>query len=397
MSSTTHSPATTLASYPVHQLARQLSATIEGDPSRTITSAVSLGTATISDVSFLTAAAAEKDIASGCPGAVIVDESHLAVAREQFPDASRLVVEDAQAAFLEVLALFHPPVVRPQVGISSRATIGSGFSSGNNTNVYAGACVGDRVRLGDDCDIHPGVVIGDDCHIGDQVIIYPGAVLYPGTRIADRVIIHANAVIGADGFGYRFTPTDQAPAGAFHKIIHYGHVVLEDDVEIGAGTTIDRAMLDATVIGHGTKIDDQVMVGHNCQVGPHNAFASQVGIAGSTTTGSYVRCGGQVGIADHLTIGDGASVAAKAAVARDIPAGETQLGYPAGPESQQLRILIAQQRLPELLKTVKALVQRIDRLESELEARDATPLGESNDACRTGERTTAATERPHAA
>ena len=152
------------------------------------------------------------------------------------------------------------------------------------------------------------------------------------------------------------------------KILHFGSVSLEDDVEIGAGTTIDRGMIDATVIGTGTKIDDQVMVGHNCRIGPHNAFASQVGVAGSTTTGAYVRFGGQVGVADHLTIGTGASVGAKAAVARSIPAGETQLGYPAGPESEQLRILIAQKRLPELLKTVKKLVKRIDQLEAELDS-----------------------------
>jgi UDP-3-O-[3-hydroxymyristoyl] glucosamine N-acyltransferase len=191
-------------------------------------------------------------------------------------------------------------------------------------------------------------------------------VTYAGTTIGDRVIIHANAVIGADGFGYRFVRTDDFPAGRFLKIIHYGNVRIEDDVEIGAGTTIDRGMIDATVIGTGTKIDDQVMIGHNCSIGPHNAFASQVGIGGSTSTGSHVRCGGQVGMSDHLTIGDGASVAAKAAVARDIPAGETQLGYPAGPEAEQLRVLIAQKRLPDLLKTVKNLLKRIERLETQL-------------------------------
>ena len=118
--------------------------------------------------------------------------------------------------------------------------------------------------------------------------------IYSETTIGNRVIVHANAVIGADGFGYRFTPTDDTPGGKFIKIRHYGSVLLEDDVEIGAGTTIDRGMIDATVIGTGTKIDDQVMVGHNCRIGPHNAFASQVGIAGSTSTGAYVRFGGQV-------------------------------------------------------------------------------------------------------
>lgn len=357
-----------IAPVPTHQLARQLGATLEGDPTRPIDSPARLATATPDQVTFLAASAADCDISSSRAGAVVVDESCLAKARDRMPDVVRLVVDDAQTAFFEILSIFHPPSPRTDIGVSERACVGDDLAVGEATNIHPGATVGDRVTLGARCDVHPGAVIGNDCRLGDDVVIHPGTVIYSETTIGHRVIIHANAVIGADGFGYRFAATDSTPEGEFIKILHFGSVSLEDDVEIGAGATIDRGMIDATVIGTGTKIDDQVMVGHNCRIGPHNAFASQVGVAGSTTTGAYVRFGGQVGVADHLTIGTGASVGAKAAVARSIPAGETQLGYPAGPESEQLRILIAQKRLPELLKTVKKLVKRIDQLEAELDS-----------------------------
>lgn len=350
----------------VQQLARQLGATLEGDPARLIHSAGRLANATPEQVSFLTAGASGADIANSHAGAVIVDQSQLDTARTRLPGSVRLIVADAQATFLDALALFHPTPARVDIGVSEKACVGEELTIGEASNVHPGATIGNRVTIGDRCDIHPAAVIGDDCQLGQDVVIHPGVVTYAGTTIGDRVIIHANAVIGADGFGFRFVQTDNFPDGQFLKIIHYGSVRIEDDVEIGAGATIDRGMIDATVIGTGTKIDDQVMIGHNCSIGPHNAFASQVGIGGSTSTGGYVRLGGQVGMSDHLSIGEGASVAAKAAVARDIPAGETQLGYPAGPESEQLRVLIAQKRLPDLLKTVKDLLKRIDRLEDQL-------------------------------
>ncbi|MDP7274037.1 MAG: UDP-3-O-(3-hydroxymyristoyl)glucosamine N-acyltransferase, partial [Planctomycetaceae bacterium] len=273
----------------------------------------------------------------------------------------------AQAAFLEILALFHPVSSRPAVGVSPGAHVGVDLVCGDQTNVFPGASIGDHVVIGSRCDILSGAVIGDGSRLGDDVVVYPGAVLYPGVQVGNRVLVHANAVIGGDGFGYRFEKNETQPAGAYVKIPHYGTVILEDDVEIGAGTSVDRGMIDATVIGSGTKLDNQVQVGHNCRIGSHNAFASQVGVAGSVTTGSYVRCGGKVGISDHLELGSGSSIAAMAAVVRDVPAGQTQLGYPAGPESEQLRILIAQKRVPELLKTVKTLQQRIEQLERSLE------------------------------
>jgi UDP-3-O-[3-hydroxymyristoyl] glucosamine N-acyltransferase len=176
--------------------------------------------------------------------------------------------------------------------------------------------------------------------------------------LGQRVIIHAGAVIGADGFGYRFHHN------AYIRIPHTGSVIIEDDVEIGAGATIDRGMVGATVIGAGTKIDNQVMIAHNCRIGRHNAFASQVGIAGSTVTEDYVRCAGQVGIADHLHLGRGCTLGPKAGVHVDVPAGAKWHGMPAGPDKEQIRLHLCVQRLPELLKQVHDLQARLAALET---------------------------------
>src|SRR5690606_1194206 len=166
--------------------------------------------------------------------------------------------------------------------------------------------------------------------------------------------------IGSDGFGYRFQE------GRFHKIPHTGTVIIEDDVEIGAGTTIDRGMIGATVIGAGTKLDNQVMIAHNCRIGRHNAFASQVGIAGSTTSGDYVRCGGQAGIADHSHLGTGSSVGGKAGVFGTVPDGAEYHGYPAGPSKEQYRIVMTMQKLPEMRKQLRTLEDELQKLRTQL-------------------------------
>src|SRR5205807_3439123 len=160
------------------------------------------------------------------------------------------------------------------------------------------AAVGEGTVVGARCRLHSGAVVGRHCRLGDDVVLYPNAVLYDGTVLGSRVIIHANAVIGADGFGYRLQN------GRHVKVPQLGHVELGDDVEIGACTTIDRGTFQATRIGAGTKIDNLVQIGHNCKIGRHNLLVSQMGIAGSSTTGDYVVMAGQVGIADHIHIGD---------------------------------------------------------------------------------------------
>jgi UDP-3-O-[3-hydroxymyristoyl] glucosamine N-acyltransferase len=267
-----------------------------------------------------------------------------------------LVVADPQDAFLKVLARFRPMRARPKLGVSPLAYVSPKATVGADCNIYPHAFVDDDVVIGDGCDIHPGVTIARGCRIGAGCVLHPRVALYEDTVLEERVIVHAGAVLGADGFGYRFRQ------GRFEKIPQLGSVRIEKDCEIGANTTIDRGMIGATVIGEGTKLDNLVMIGHNCELGKHNAFASQVGLAGSVTTGDYVRCAGQVGIADHLHLGTGCTLGAKSGVHRDIPAGETHVGYPAVPEQDAFKVAMATQKTPEMRKQIRQLEQTVEQL-----------------------------------
>lgn len=277
-----------------------------------------------------------------------------------FPDCTFILVPEPEPAFLSVAGILMPPRPRPHLGLSSRAVIHESAKIGPNTNVHPMAVIGQDVSIGHSCDIGPGVVIGDGCQLGDNVVLHANTVLYHDVKIGSHVIIHASCVIGADGFGYRLVN------GGHERLPHFGTVVICDDVEIGAGTTIDRAKVGETVIGTGTRIDNQVMIGHNCRIGRHNLLVSQVGFAGSVTTGDYVVCAGQVGIADHVHLGDGAIIGAKAGVHRDMPGGQTYLGAPAGPAAETTRQLMALRRLPEIRDTVKKLEKELENLRARL-------------------------------
>jgi UDP-3-O-[3-hydroxymyristoyl] glucosamine N-acyltransferase len=297
---------------------------------------------------------------AGCrAAAVIVGRDLLAKARTRFA-GPLLTVRSAHEAFIDAMLQLRPARPRSTCGVSPQAAVASTAEIGPGTNIHPLAVVQDRARIGRNCEIHPGAVIGEDCVIGDHTVMHPGAVLYAGVRVGSRVIIHANAVIGADGFGYRFVE------GRYVKIPHTGTVIIDDDVEIGAATTIDRGMVEATVIGQGTKLDNLVMIAHNCELGRHNAFASQVGLAGSVTTGDYVRCGGQAGVANHLHLGEGCTAGPKAGVVQDIPAGEKHHGAPALPDKEQIRMLLSLQKLPEMRKELQRLMKQVAALEQAL-------------------------------
>lgn len=283
---------------------------------------------------------------------VIAPETVLAELSE-YPEVTFVVVPEPEPAFLSIAGVLFPPRPRSRVGISPQASVAATARIGANTNVHPFAVIGDDAVIGSNCEIHSGVVIGEGCILGDDVVLHPNTVLYDGVRIGSHVVIHAACVIGADGFGYRFVD------GRHVHLPHYGTVVIESDVEIGAGTTIDRAKVGETIIGTGTRIDNQVMIGHNCRIGRHNLIVSQVGFAGSVTTGDYVVCAGQVGVADHVNLGSGAIVGAKAGVHRDLPGGQTYLGSPASPVAETTRQLMALRRLPELRDTVKQLEKTV--------------------------------------
>jgi UDP-3-O-[3-hydroxymyristoyl] glucosamine N-acyltransferase len=266
-------------------------------------------------------------------------------------------VEGIHAAFSKIVSHFRPPRTQTRFGISPHAAVSQFARLGANVDVHPNATVGDDCQIGDNTTILPGAQILAGCTIGSDVTIGPAAVLYENTIVGDRAIIHGGAILGAHGFGY------QQVGGRHVLSAQLGYVRIGNDVEIGAGTTIDRGAYGATTIGDGTKIDNQVQIAHNCQIGRHNLICSQVGIAGSTSTGDYVVMGGQAGIRDHVHIGSRAMLSAMAGVTNDVPDGAVMLGIPATPEREQKLKQAALAKLPEMRKEFKTMRRAIMELE----------------------------------
>ncbi len=344
------------------ELAELVGGELRGQGTRLIADVAASDAAEAEHVTFLDGVAAEGRPRTNA-GAVLLAAKHLDVLGAD-SNADLIIVSAPLDAFVKAMLHYRPVAAAPTVGVSSSANISPLATLGDDCHVFPGVTIEDNVVIGDRCVIHPGAYIGTGCHVGDDVTIYANAVLYPTMLLGDRVIVHATAVIGADGFGFQFLD------GQFVRIPHTGTVRIEDDVEIGAGTTVDRAMIGETVIGAGTKLDNQVMIAHNCRLGQHNAFASQVGLAGSVTTGDYVRCGGQVGVADHAHLGTGCSVGGKAGVHGTVPDGEDYHGYPAGPAKETYRIAMAVQKAPEMRKQLRRLEKQVQELQSRLAESD---------------------------
>jgi UDP-3-O-[3-hydroxymyristoyl] glucosamine N-acyltransferase len=268
--------------------------------------------------------------------------------------------ENVHAAFVAVLCHFRPQRKKRRIGVSPAAFVSPTARLGQDVDVYPGAFIGDEVEIGAGSTIHSGVQIMAGCKLGTAVTIYPNAVLYEETRVGDRVVIHAAAVLGADGFGYRLVD------GRHQPMPQLGHVEIGSDVEIGAGSTIDRGTYGATRIGEGTKIDDQVMIAHNCQVGKHNLICSQVGLAGSSSTGDYVVLAGQAGVRDHVHIGSRAVLGAMSGVIGDVPEDARWLGIPAVAEKEQWVKQAALGKLPEMRRELRRLERTVEELQARL-------------------------------
>ena len=344
----------------VETLAEVVNGTVRGDRLRAIDDAAAIESASPSAITFVLDESHVSRLTDCRAGAVVVDEK-IAKLISESTERSLIVVTDTQVAFQKLLPLFRNVRGRPERGISPHAHISLTAQLGSNCFVGPGVCISDEVVIGSNCDLYPGVVIGAGCQIGENTILHANAVVYHDVVLGNNVIIHSGAVIGADGFGYRFQD------GKFEKIPQLGTVHIHDDVEIGACTTVDRGAVGPTVVGTGTKLDNLVMVAHNCEIGQHNVFASQVGIAGSSTTGDYVRLGGQVGVRDHVHLGSGCAVGAKAGVHKDIPAGETWLGIPATHESEQKRLLVSMKRIPDMRDDLRTLEKQIASMSAELD------------------------------
>lgn len=262
-------------------------------------------------------------------------------------------VDDPLAAFVTIVRHLQGRRDSGPHGIDPRASVHPTAKIGPDASIFPFAAVGEQSVVGARCRIHSGAVVGPHCRLGSDVVLYPNAVLYEGTVLGDRVTVHASAVIGADGFGYRLVD------GRHVKVPQLGHVEIGDDVEIGACTTIDRGTFKATRVGAGTKIDNLVQIGHNCDIGCHNLLVSQMGIAGSSSTGDYVVVAGQVGIVDHVRIGHRVMIGGQAGVTKDVPDGRRILGSPATEEKEQKRILMTLERLPEIRRDLRRIKQHL--------------------------------------
>jgi len=341
----------------VQQLASVVQGKVHGNPELLVQGALPLSCAGPGDITFVESERALRHLKQ-CRASVLVLPAGLVGLvgghpREGGQEFTLLEVADPLLAFVAIVQHLRGPARTYSPGVAPEASVHPLARLGPDCTVLPFAVIGEGSTLGARCVIHPGVIIGRDCRIGDDVILYAGAILYDGVVLGDRVIVHANAVLGADGFGYRFI------GGRHVKVPQLGHTEIADDVEIGACTTIDRGTFQATQVGAGTKIDNLVMIGHNCRIGPHNLLISQVGLAGSCSTGSYVVLAGQAGVADHVHIGDRAVVGAGSGVPSDVGAGERVFGYPARPEAEIRRIVASQSSLPGLRKDMRLVKQKL--------------------------------------
>ena len=258
-------------------------------------------------------------------------------------------------AFAKIVSLFYPTKKTINNGVHPSVILGKDVKLGSDISVGPYVVVEDGVEIGDRCVIYSGVYIGYNTNIGKECMIYPNVSIREKSSIGNRVVIHNGAVIGSDGFGYNTLDK------VHHKIPQVGCVVVEDDVEIGANVTIDRARLDKTIIGRGTKIDNLVHIAHNVITGENCIIVAQVGISGSTKIGNNVILAGQAGVSGHVTIGDNVIVGAQAGVTKSVPSNTFVSGYPARPHKQATIINAHIQRLPQLNKTVAELKERLDK------------------------------------
>ncbi len=328
------------------ELAERVGGEVRGSPARQVDGVRTLAEAGPSHLSFLTSSKYLEQATRSSAGAILVGREVDLAGRDLLRCAH------PQLALAEILRLFHPTATHPP-GIHPTAVVGEDCRIAESAALAAFVVLGRGVTIGERTVLHPHVVVGDGCRIGAHVVLRPHVVLYPGVVLGDGVEIHAGAVLGSDGFGYATV------AGVHHKIPQVGRVEIGANVEIGALTAIDRALLGSTSIGEGSKIDNLVQVGHNVVVGERSILCGQAGVAGSARMGAGVVLAGQAGVAGHLEIGDGAQVAAKSAALESVAAGTAVAGIPAGPIAGWRRQQALVRRLPELWKRLRALERRV--------------------------------------
>lgn len=273
--------------------------------------------------------------------------------------ATLIKVDNAYESLAKLMMLYEASLPKKQ-GIDPLASVATNAKIGNNVYIGAFACIEEGAEIGDNTYIHPHVTVGCNAKVGANTILYPNVTIYHDCRVGNNCILHAGSVIGADGFG--FAPTENG----YEKIPQIGIAILEDDVEIGANTCVDRATMGATIIRKGVKLDNLIQIAHNVEVGSHTVMASQVGIAGSTKIGERCTFAGQVGVAGHITIGDHVTVGAQSGIPGNIRSGTTLMGYPAIDPKQFARSAVIYKKLPDMYTELGCLKREIEELKKQL-------------------------------
>jgi UDP-3-O-[3-hydroxymyristoyl] glucosamine N-acyltransferase len=333
------------------EIAELLGGTLIGDPELLITGVARIDEAAPGTITFLSNPRYQKHIATTRASAVLIAPDVLA------EGITRIVVKDPRRAFARLLTLFYPQETPPPEGIHPTAVVGEDVTLGERVRIGAHTIIGAGCRIAADVTLYPNITIGAQVTIGEKSVIHSGVRIRHGVTIGKRVVIQDNAVIGSDGFG--FAPDE---AGEYEKIPQVGTVVIEDDVEIGACCTVDRATLGETRIETGAKLDNLIQVAHNVVIGANTVIAAQTGISGSTKIGKNCMIGGQVGFVGHIALGDGSQVGAQSGVSKSHPAGSRIFGYPARNLQDELKIQASLKNLPELMRTVQHLQRIVQEL-----------------------------------
>ncbi len=334
--------------FSAQQVAMMIQGKVEGDATVTVSQFGKIEEAIAGQISFLANPKYEEFLYQTKASILIVNDSLVL----KTPIAPTLIrVPDAYAAFATLLTKYQALKTQQLTGIQTPSYISESATLGEGHYIAAFAHIGDQVKIGTDVKIFANVVIGDNVVIGNNVILHPGVVIYADCILGNNITIHSGAIIGSDGFG--FAPTAE---GSFQKVPQLGNVIVEDNVEIGANTTVDRATIGSTLIKKGVKLDNLIQIAHNVEVGENTVIAAQTGVSGSTKIGKNVMIGGQVGIAGHLSVADGIKIAAKSGITKSFKEPNLTLtGNPAGDHNASLRAQVHMKNLPNLEKRVKEL------------------------------------------
>lgn len=332
-------------------LAQVVDGRLLGEPTTIVSGVSSLEEAGPGDLSYVAADRFLRSALKSRAGAFVVGRPIPELTRPQ------IVVQNPAYAFAQIMQRFFTSPYRPR-GIAEQVIRGTDVQIGPDVSIWPFVTLGNRVRVGARVTLYPGVFIGDDCLIGDDTVLYPHVTVGERCTIGSRVIIHSGTVIGSDGFGY------VQHEGRHHKIPQLGAVTIEDDVELGANVTVDRATFGHTRIKRGTKVDNLVQIAHNVTIGEDCILVAQVGIAGSSTLGRHVMVGGQAGLSDHIEVGDRVLIAARSGVNRSLAPGQVVSGAPVMPHDISIKAQAVIPRLPELRAQLRALEHRVKALET---------------------------------